>query len=107
MLLSAFPPRIDQDWSSSHVDIAATMSTSQYKAGRKFVFEHPASASSWNLPCVKRLADLSGVYSVDYGGMKFFKNSQTIDGFNWRGVDHHVPRRVAEADPEGKFIGVR
>ena len=28
-------------------------------------------------------------------------------GFTERGVYHHVPRRVAEADPEGKFIGVR
>ena len=28
-------------------------------------------------------------------------------GFTVRGVYHHAPRRVAEADPEGKFIGVR
>ena len=28
-------------------------------------------------------------------------------GFSERGVYHHVPRRVAEADREGKFIRVR
>ena len=30
-----------------------------------------------------------------------------MHGFKERGVYHHVPRRIAEADPEGKFIGVR
>ena len=32
---------------------------------------------------------------------------EEMHGFTERGVHHHVPRRVAEADPEGKFIGVR
>ena len=32
---------------------------------------------------------------------------EEMRGFTERGVYHHVPRRVAEADPEGKFIGVR
>ena len=27
--------------------------------------------------------------------------------FKERGVYHHVARRIAEADPDGKFIGVR
>ena len=56
------------------------MCISQYKAGRKFVSEHPASSLSWSLPCVKRLADLSRIYSVDLDGMTLFTNSQTIDG---------------------------
>ena len=30
-----------------------------------------------------------------------------MHGFKERGVYHHVPRRIAEADPEGKFIGAR
>ena len=188
-LLIAFPSRLDQDWSSDQIDIAGNMCFSQYKAGRKYVFEHPASSSSWSLPRVKGLADLSGIYSVDFDGMRLFTNSRTTDGlvdkttatdrehdlqdafidslimkeiheqneerlklmplsetcdpeeeeqlmesmvgvddvsgepvdpslivkarqeemrgFSERGVYHHVPRRVAEADPEGKFIGVR
>ena len=32
---------------------------------------------------------------------------EEMHGFKERGVYHHVPRRIAEADPEGKFIGVR
>ena len=56
------------------------MCISQYKAGRKFVFEHPASFASWSLLCVKRLADLSGIYAVDFEGVRFFTDSSTIDG---------------------------
>ena len=74
-LLIAFPPKLDQDWSSSRIDKAANNCISQCKAGRKFVFEHPASSSSWSLPCVKRLADFSGSYSVDFDGMRLFTNS--------------------------------
>jgi len=36
----------------------------QYKAARKFVFEHPASATSWKLPEVKSMLELPGMYSV-------------------------------------------
>ena len=36
----------------------------QYKAGRLFVFEHPASATSWKLPEVRSMLDLPGMYSV-------------------------------------------
>ena len=79
-LLIAFPPGLDQDWSPIEVDLAANMCMSQYKAGRKFVFEHPASSLSWSLSCVKRLGDLSGIYSVDFDGMRLFTNSRTIDG---------------------------
>ena len=32
---------------------------------------------------------------------------EEMRGFSGRGVYHHVPRRVAEGDREGKFIGVR
>ena len=39
-LLIAFPPRLDQDWSSSRIDKAANICISQCKAGRKFALEH-------------------------------------------------------------------
>ena len=32
---------------------------------------------------------------------------EKMHGVTERGVYHLVPRRIAEADPEGKFIGVR
>ena len=82
--------------------MAANMCFSQYKACRKFVFEHPASSSSWSLPCVKRLADLSGIYSVDFDGMRLFTNSRTTDGL--------VDRRTATDrvhDLQDAFIGKR
>ena len=50
-------PILDQDCSSSKVDLAANMCMSQYKAGRKFMFGHPASPLSWSLSCVKRPGD--------------------------------------------------
>ena len=188
-LLIASPSSASEELSSSEVDMAANMSISQHKSSRTFVFEHRASASAWNLSCVWRLADLSGIYSVDFDGMKLFSNGGSIDGlvnkrlpndhdhdlsdaiidgfileeshgqsearldlmsmadmcdpeeeklivesmvgiddvsgesldpslivkarqeemrgFSERGVYHHVPRRVAEGDREGKFIGVR
>ena len=79
-LLIALPPALDQDWSSSKVDLAANMCMSRYKAGRKLVFDHPASILSWSLPCVKRLGDFSGIYSVDFDGMRLFTNSWRIHG---------------------------
>jgi len=36
----------------------------QYEAGRLFVFEHPASATSWKLPEVKSMLELPGMHSV-------------------------------------------
>ena len=42
------------------VEMAVNMCLAQHEAGRKFVFDHPASASSWNLPSLRRLADISG-----------------------------------------------
>ena len=32
---------------------------------------------------------------------------QKMHGFKERGVYHHVPQRIDEADPGGKFIGVQ
>ena len=64
------------------------MGISQHKARRTFVFENPASASSWNLTCVRRLADLSEIYSVTSDWMKLYTNSGAIDGW----VDHRLPK---------------
>ena len=55
------------------------MCISQHKAGRKFVFEHPALASSRNLPCLRRLADFSIINSFDSDLLRIYTNSETID----------------------------
>ena len=44
-LLAASPPLLVL----AKVEMAVDMCLAQHEAGRKFVFEHPASASSWNL----------------------------------------------------------
>ena len=36
----------------------------QRKAGRVFVFEHPVRATSWDQPCVKKVAEMQGVQMV-------------------------------------------
>ena len=43
---------------------AVSMAFSQIKAGKYFLFEHPASASSWKDPWMERLARAPGVIKV-------------------------------------------
>ena len=73
-LLAASPPL----FVLAKVEMAVNM-CAQHEAGRKFVFEHPASASPWNLPSLRRLADISGIYSFDSDLLKIYTNSETID----------------------------
>ena len=61
------------------VEMAVNMRLAQHEAGRKYVFEHPASSSSWNLPSLRRLADISGISSFDSDLLKIYTNSETID----------------------------
>ena len=55
------------------------MCITHYNAGRKFVFEHPALASSWNHPSLRRLAEISGICSFDSDLLKIDTTSETID----------------------------
>ena len=61
------------------IEFAVDMCTAQSRAGRHFIFEHPATASSWKRPCLQRLAELTGMYSVDFNmccfGMEVTKPS--------------------------------
>ena len=54
-LLAASPPLLVL----AKVEMAVNMCLAQHEAGRKFVLDHPASASSWNFPSLRRLADTS------------------------------------------------
>ena len=47
------------------VDLSVEMVRIQMKLGRKFVTEHPATASSWEKTQLKQLATEAGVFVVD------------------------------------------
>ena len=46
----------------SHVDLCMDLALQQHEAGRFFVMEHPAGASSWKLPSIQRILHLAGVW---------------------------------------------
>ena len=46
------------------VEFAVELCLLQHRAGRRFVFEHPAGASSWKLECLDKLREVAGVESV-------------------------------------------
>ena len=72
-LLAASPPLLVL----AKVEMAENMCLAQHEAGRKFVFEHTASASSWNFASLKRFAEISGIYSFDSDLLKIYTNSET------------------------------
>ena len=74
-LLAASPPLLVL----ANFEMTVNMCLAQQEAGRKFVFEHPASASSWNFPSLRRLAEISGIYSFDSDLLMIYTNSETID----------------------------
>ena len=61
------------------VELAVDMCIAQHKAGRLFVFEHPATASSWKLQCLQHLSKMENMYEVDFDmcrfGMKVMTNT--------------------------------
>ena len=73
-LLAASPPLLVL----AEVEMAVNMCLAQHEAGRKFVFEHPASASSWKFASLRRFAEISGIYSFDSDLLKIHTNSETI-----------------------------
>ena len=48
----------------AHLSFAVAMCEEQHRAGRLFMFEHPARATSWNLDVLNDLRHLPGVISV-------------------------------------------
>ena len=47
-----------------HMEFVRRLYRKQVEAGRYFLHEHPAQATSWNLPCVSEVAALDGVATV-------------------------------------------
>ena len=49
-----------------HLKFSLELCIRQYKAGRCFVFEHPAAASSWTTQLVQKVLNLEGVYLAKF-----------------------------------------
>ena len=62
------------------VDFAVEMCMLQYKAGRKFVFEHPSTSRAWRLPSLMKLAELNGMCAVDFDQCMFGQTAVGKDG---------------------------
>ena len=62
------------------VDFAVELCIIQHRAGRKFVFEHPATSRAWMLPSLQSLSQLDGLYSVDFDQCMFGQTVMTPDG---------------------------
>ena len=46
------------------VECCCQLYRDQVEAGRYFLHEHPVGASSWNLPCVRKVMGLPGVQKI-------------------------------------------
>ena len=62
------------------IEFAVRICEAQYKAGRLFVFEHPASATSWRLPCLQRLMALKGMYAAVFHMCQFGMTQEDEQG---------------------------
>ena len=51
---------------TEHILFTVEMCIEQQQAGRAFMFEHPHNATSWQLECLKDLARLEGVHTLDF-----------------------------------------
>ena len=65
---------------TEHVMFTIEMCIEQREAGRAFMFEHPAGASSWHLQCLKALGRLEGVYEIDFDFCMLGMTTTTKDG---------------------------
>ena len=48
------------------LEFAVQCAMAMHAAGKFFVFEHPSRATSWKTDCLKKLADLPGVYTCHF-----------------------------------------
>ena len=54
-----------------HLEFCAKLYDLQWNAGRYFIHEHPAEASSWKEPCIRRLLEKHGVVRVNGDQCRF------------------------------------
>ena len=62
-----------QDWKKAvrHMEFVSKLYKIQLEGGRYFLHEHPRSASSWTLKCMKRIIQTPGVYRVEADMCRF------------------------------------
>ena len=63
--------QIQMSQAVSHVDLCMELATQQCEAGRYFVLEHPAGASSWKLPSVQRVLQRADVFRVNFAQCRY------------------------------------
>ena len=61
------------------VEMAVIMYLAQAPSRSQVCVRHPASASPWNLSSLRRLIDISGIYSFDSDLLKIYTRSWTTD----------------------------
>ena len=54
-----------------HVQFAIELCNLQHQAGRRFMMEHPANATSWCLDCVQSLLKQANVMKVNFDSCMF------------------------------------
>ena len=64
----------------SHIEFSITLYREQLNNGRYFLHEHPATAGSWNLPCMKNLLEEKGVMRVVGDMCRFGMTSRDASG---------------------------
>ena len=67
----------------THLKFSLEFCIRQYKAGRCFVFEHPAAASSWTTQLVQRVLSLEGVFLAKFD---FCQLGMTTPGAHGEGL---------------------
>ena len=86
---------------SIHIDFCIELMKMQMDAGRYFIYEHPSSASSWQLPRMERLFKRQGIWSVvsdqcqydQTGGGNLPLRKRTRYVANGQHLLHHLRKR--------------
>eukprot|EP00973_Karenia_brevis_P019145 2624144-Karenia_brevis.AAC.1 len=85
----------------------------QVEAGKYFVFEHPKSAKSWQLACLKRLSDMQGVVRINvdmcmFGMMSTLEDNQPAPAGKPTGLftnSHCIARKMLKKGVcDGKHV---
>ncbi len=63
-----------------HLKFVVELCLIQHEAGRLFLFEHPASASSWSSEVIQYLADVKGVHHVKFDFCMLGMTTKDADG---------------------------
>jgi len=96
----------EKKWSEAvqMVEFAVEMCILQHRAGRKFIFEHPAGAKSWKLPCLEKLRDITGVEAVVLNMCRFGMELEDKMG---RGLVYKPTRIVTNSRTIAEKVGLR